>query len=136
MQDFKFDIENNDIVFDTDMVIIDSCSVQNGTLIFMKSVASIDNPSIGVGFQEVAINVNQNEATELATRAENQILNDGGRIAEISVQETEESGVYEYELQVVYNSEYCLEVYPYKNPKNNLFFLQNLLTNAHLMCII
>ena len=54
----------------------------------MKSVASIDNPSIGVGFQEVAINVNQNEATELATRAENQILNDGGRIAEISVQET------------------------------------------------
>ena len=102
MQDFKFDIENNDIVFDTDMVIIDSCSVQNGTLIFMKSVASIDNPSI----QEVAINVNQNEATELATRAENQILNDGGRIAEISVQETEESGVYEYELQVVYNSEY------------------------------
>ena len=106
MQDFKFDIENNDIVFDTDMVIIDSCSVQNGTFIFMKSVASIDNPSIGVGFQEVAINVNQNEATELATRAENQILNDGGRIAEISVQETEESGVYEYELQVVYNSEY------------------------------
>lgn len=54
MQDFKFDIENNDIVFDTDMVIIDSCSVQNGTLIFMKSVASIDNPSIGVGFQEVS----------------------------------------------------------------------------------
>ena len=25
MQDFKFDIENNDTVFDTDMVIIDSC---------------------------------------------------------------------------------------------------------------
>ena len=76
MQDFKFDIENNDIVFGSDMVIIDSCSVH------------------------------QNEANELATRAENQILNDGGRIAEISVQETEESGVYEYELQVVYNSEY------------------------------
>lgn len=105
MQDFEFDLVNNDLVFDADLGVIDICSVQNGTLIFMKSVASIEYPNIGVGFQEVAINANQNEANELSTQAQNQILNDGGKVAQINVTQ-KEHGVYEYELNVVYNSEY------------------------------
>lgn len=107
MQDIYFDFEKNDIaVNDYDIIMAEPCSIQNGGMFFSKSCVDLDNAGKGIGFQEIGLLVNQNEANNLASQCVDQLYNDGAQSANINIVMLEEIGKYRYDLSVIYKQEY------------------------------
>ena len=106
MQDFYFDFGNNDIGFNrNDLIQCEPCSIQNGTLFFTKSVVDLERVGKGIGFDEVALLVNQNTANELATSCVSQLYSDGAQSASLKITMLQPSGTYQYDLSVIYKQE-------------------------------
>lgn len=106
MQDIYFDFDNNDIKFNEhDLFIADPCSLQNGAMFFSKSCVDLNNAGKGIGFKEIGILCNQNEANRLASECVDQLYNDGAQSANIDITVLEAFGEYQYDLSVRYKQE-------------------------------
>lgn len=106
MQDIYFDFDNNDIKFNEhDLFIADPCSLQNGAMFFSKSCVDLNNAGKGIGFKEIGILCNQNEANRLASECVDQLYNDGAQSANIDITVLEPFGEYQYDLSVRYKQE-------------------------------
>lgn len=106
MQDIYFDFDNNDIKFNEhDLFIADPCSLQNGAIFFSKSCVDLNNAGKGIGFKEIGILCNQNEANSLSSECVDQLYNDGAQSANINITVLENFGEYEYDLSVKYKQE-------------------------------
>ena len=106
MQDIYFDFETNDIsIVNDDILICDPCSIQNGAFFFSKSVVDLNNAGKGIGFKEIGILCNQNEANRLSSECVDQLYNDWAQSANINITVLENFGEYEYDLSVKYKQE-------------------------------
>lgn len=106
MQDIYLDFDNNDIKFnERDLFIADPCSLQNGAMFFSKSCVDLNNAGKGIGFKEIGILCNQNEANRLSSECVDQLYNDGAQSANINITVLENFGEYEYNLSVKYKQE-------------------------------
>jgi len=106
MQDIYFDFDNNDIKFNEhDLFIAYPCSLQNGAMFFSKSCVDLNNAGKGIGFKEIGILCNQNEANRLASECVDQLYNDGAQSANIDITVLETFGEYQYDLSVRYKQE-------------------------------
>lgn len=106
MQDLYFDFDTNDINFNEyDLIIAEPCSLQNGAMFFSKSCVDLNNAGKGIGFKEIGILCNQNEANRLASECVDQLYNDGAQSANIDITVLETFGEYQYDLSVRYKQE-------------------------------
>lgn len=88
MTDLQYDFTANDIVISGgDFAMINMCSLQNATLIFNKSAASITAPQYGAGFEEVFANLPRREFGAIQSIGEKLIRSDGAKIAKIAIAE-------------------------------------------------
>lgn len=88
--DIGFDFDANDLnVFNGDFVDISDASLQNGTLILVKSAVNIFDCSVGLGLEENYPHIQQSEADAYAREAERQIKEDGATYADVEVTRTE-----------------------------------------------
>lgn len=106
MQDIYFNFEINDIsIVNDDILICDPCSIQNGAFFFSKSVVDLNNAGKGIGFSEVALLTNQNQANKLASQCVDQLYSDGATLADVQITQLKDNGEYEYNLEVIYKQE-------------------------------
>lgn len=106
MQDLYFDFDTNDINFNEyDLIIAEPCSLQNGAMFFSKSCVDLNNAGKGIGFKEIGILCDQNEANRLASECVDQLYNDGAQSANIDITVLETFGEYQYDLSVRYKQE-------------------------------
>ena len=87
------------------MFITDPCSLQNGAMFFSKSCVDLNNAGKGIGFKEIGILCNQNEANRLSSECVDQLYNDGAQSANINITVLENFGEYKYDLSVKYKQE-------------------------------
>lgn len=86
MIDIGWNFVTND--FDTvagDFKIINLSSQQNGAMIFNKSVSSLSQAQIGVGFEEIYPNMSPMRYDGIAVSGEKQIIQDGAQDATIEI---------------------------------------------------
>ena len=106
MQDIYFDFDNNDIKFNEhDLFIADPCSLQNGAMFFSKSCVDLNNAGKGIGFKEIGILCNQNEANRLSSECVDQLYKQINKKKNINITVLENFGEYEYDLSVKYKQE-------------------------------
>lgn len=103
MQDLEFNFETNDIEFQNGTsMITESCSRQNGALIFNKSAASITEPQFGVGFEDFFPNLPSYVFGRVETIGEEQMHNDGALYSHISILANEYGKASSVEIEVKY----------------------------------
>lgn len=94
MTDLKFDFDANDIVISNgDFLPTQICSMQNATLLFNKSAASLTQPQYGIGFEDFYPWLPQWAWGRVEVGAQRQIYSDGALIARVRIQSAGESGV-------------------------------------------
>ncbi len=86
MTDLLWDFEKNDLVLVGDRLAeTDSCSLQNATMIFNKSAASILYPELGIGFEEIFANLPMVWWSEIEKQGEGQMKKDGALLSHIKI---------------------------------------------------
>lgn len=106
MIDLEFDFNANDMVLSAgDFDGINICSLQNGTLLFSKSAASLLYPEYGIGFEEFYPNLPSYEFGRVQNKAERQMKNDGAFYVRVTILPTDDNKVHDVEIKVKYRGE-------------------------------
>lgn len=91
IREIGWDCNANDIaVFGGDFLDIEDASIQNGTLILLKSAVNIFNCAVGTDLETYYPHMLQSEIDALSDEAEKQIKDDGAIYADVEVTRTDE----------------------------------------------
>lgn len=103
MTDLKFDFVSNDIeISGGDLDIVTMSSLQNASLIFNKSLASITKPQVGVGFEEYFPNLPQWAWGNIEAKGESQMKNDGAVFYHVEILPTVDGKVNYVKIEARY----------------------------------
>lgn len=106
MIDAQFDFDTNDIVWTGgDFGMLSGVSLQNATLLTLKSCACLTKPQFGVGLEDYYAHLPSSMWGSVESAAQTQILNDGGMTASVTIEQDENGLVEDVAIRARYKAE-------------------------------